>query len=132
MDDYKPTRMMELTLGYEKQLTNDLKVSAMYAYKKEYNFPWTRTYWGTLDNYTLRPIETSYLAGKDATTGWEIWLATPTGTGAGQLAAANGNAYTTYKHYYNYFNGFQFIVNKKLSNKWMFNASLDLQSWKTA
>jgi Carboxypeptidase regulatory-like domain len=122
---FSPDRVMEITVGYEKQLSTDISVQVLGAYKKEYNFAWWRGYKGTLDNYTLMPVDTMKSLGKDPTTGWEVFVADPS------YGTANGyRGYTYGSDYYNKFTGLEFIFNKRFSHGWMLQASVDLEDWK--
>jgi hypothetical protein len=122
---FKPDRVLELTLGYEKQLSTDMSVQIMGAYKREYNFAWWRGYQGTLASYTLMPIDTQKVIGTDSVTGWTVY------GGDTSYGAANGYiGYTYGNDYYNYFKGLELIFNKRFSHGWMLQASLDLEDWR--
>ncbi len=123
-DDYEPEKVLEMSIGYEKQLTTDISLQVMAAYKREYNFTWTRGYYGTLDNYTLQPVDMAVGTGVDPVTGWQIFSSDPS------YKNPNGYMLTNYKHYYNYFKGLEFVFNKRFSQGWMLQVSLDLQDWK--
>ncbi len=114
---------MEVSLGYEKQLTTDISLQVIAAYKKEYNFNWTRGYYGTPSSYVLVPVDTVKGTGVDPTTGWQIYGADTT------YKTPNGYVMMNYKHYYNYFKGLEFVFNKRFSRGWMLQASLDLLDW---
>ncbi len=122
--DFEPQRVQEILLSYEKMIGSDISVMVMGAYKKEYNLPWTRGYYGAIDNYTLMPINTAIKVGTDPTTGWDIYQRDP------KIANPVGYMITTYKDTYQDFKGLQLIFSKKLSHKWMGQASLDLQDWR--
>ncbi len=121
---FEPDRVMELTLGYEKQLSTDFSVQLIGAYKREYNFAWWRGYYGTLASHELQPIDMQKLMGTDPTTGWKVWAADPS------YKSPNGYVGFTYgSSYYNKFLGGQLIITKRYSHGWMLQATLDAQDW---
>ncbi len=122
---FKPNRVMELTLGYEKQLGDDMSVQFLVAYKKEYNLPWARGYWDTKDN--LIPIKTTAAIGVDPVTGRTVYGTDP--AHPEYLKAATGYVMLNYKNYYTDFKGAELIFTKRLSNKWMLQASFDYADW---
>lgn len=122
--DFTPDRVLETSLSYEKQLSNDISVTLVGTYKREYNFFWTRGYYGTLSNHELVPPDTAKAVGTDPTTGWVVFGPDPT------FKSPNGYMLTNYKHYYNYFKGLEFIFNKRLSHGWMLQASADISDWR--
>jgi hypothetical protein len=123
-DDFEPERVTELLLSYEKMIGSDISIQVLGAYKKEYNLPWLRGYYGTISNFTLMPINTAIKVGTDPTTGWDMYQRDP------KIANPIGYMMTNYKDTYSNFRGLQFIFTKKLSHKWMGQVSLDLQDWR--
>jgi len=122
--DFVPDRVMEMSLSYEKQLTTEMSLTVVAAYKKEYDFPWWRPYSGTLSNPNLYPPDTTKYLGTDPITGRKVWGADPA------YPSPTGYIGYVYKYYYNYFKGAEVIFRKLLSHGWMLQASLDLEDWR--
>jgi hypothetical protein len=124
-DDFDPERVVEMSAGYEKQLGSDMSVQFFLSYKKEYNLPWLRGYYGTPSSYTLMPIDVNIAMGVDPVTGWTVYTRDPA------IKNANGYMITTYKKYYTYFKGAQLIFTKRLSHGWMLKSSFDYMDWRS-
>lgn len=122
-DDYTPEKIREFLLSYEKMLGSDISLQLLLAYKKNYNLQWARGYYGTFQNRTLLPNDTSIKVGTDPKTGWDIYQRDA------KYPLATGYMYDSYKNTYNDFKGVQFIFTKKFSHGWMFQGSADLQDW---
>lgn len=122
---FAPDRVLELTLGYEHQVSTDISVQVLGAYKREYNFAWWRGYYGTLASYQLQPIDMQKKIGVDATTGWTLFA------GDSAYGPANGTIGFTYGNsYFNKFWGGQFIFTKRFSHGWQLQADLALEDWR--
>jgi len=111
----------ELSLSFEKALSDDLAVSATLFYKKRHNLLWFRGIHGTgaldsKDNWYVAGVHT-FESGKQKPY-YERYLI--------PVAEQMGN----YKENYNVYTAAQLVISKKFSNKWMFDASFIYQDWK--
>ncbi len=121
---FEPERVQEILGSYERMINPDLSLQVLASYKKEYNLPWVRGYYGTLQNYTLMPVDTTKVIGVDPVTGWTV-IGRDT-----SYPNPVGYMVTKYKNTYVYFKGLEFVLNKRLSHGWMGQASFDLQDWR--
>jgi hypothetical protein len=131
--DSGTSRTTEAMITLEREISTDFGVSIIGTYRKYDHFNWSLKYFpdtGVLQNQS-----------------WYISAGSPpstlTGLGSTQEAAnhdwyytsAEGTAYSPYSIYermpsdrYNDYWGFDFVLNKRLSNKWMANVSLTYQT----
>jgi len=123
-DSYTPEKIREILLSYEKMLSTDFSLQLLLAYKKNYNLQWARGYYGTFQNRTLLPNDTSLKVGTDPTTGWDMYQRDA------KYPLPTGYMYDAYKNTYNDFKGIQFIFTKRFSHGWMLQGSADLQDWR--
>ena len=113
----------ELILSFQKAITNDLAVSLTGYYKKNHNL--VRGI-GMMDaNGTLETKDNWYYAGEFTfsdghTQPYYLRYQRPN----------YGTYYTNYEKAYNRYMAVQLVMNKRLSNKWMANASFTYQDWK--
>ncbi len=133
--DYNTPYLDELTLTFEKVLLDDLAVSLTGFYKKRHNLAYdvnsrgevasnTKGYF--LDSNGAVTIETS--------ANWErvddITVGGTTVPAYQQIETPEGLYFYNYKDSYYRYLGLQFVLNKKLSNKWMGTVSFTYQDWK--
>jgi Carboxypeptidase regulatory-like domain/TonB-dependent Receptor Plug Domain len=129
-------RTWEALLTLDKELFNDFSVSLIGTYRKYTNFNWNLKYFlgadGTTRNYQTKDMWVS--AGKPD--------ASYPGVGDTKEASKHewyyaSTAYTAYSPYterqpmpdrYQDYFGFDFVLNKRLSNRWMANANF---TWQT-
>jgi hypothetical protein len=114
----------ELVLSFQKALSDDLAVSLTGYYKKNHNG--VRSI-GMMDaNGTLETKDNWYEGGeykfKDGHK-QKYWLR--------HKKPAYGKYYTNYKKSYTRYMAAQVVLNKRLSHKWMANASFTYQDWKS-
>jgi hypothetical protein len=111
----------ELTVSYEKQLGEDLAVSVSGFYKKRHNL--VRAI-GLMEDGSIETKDNWYYKGQvDFPDGSSVpyyqRYETPLGT-----------YYSNYKKAYDRYLAAQFVLTKKLSNKWMADMSFIYQDWK--
>jgi hypothetical protein len=122
--NFKPRSINEVILGFEKQIGNDVVVSATGSYKKNFNEQWLRSYFGTKDNYRLITKDDFLLSGTDPVTGRNVYIQNPA------LGQPAGAFFTNYKNSFRTYYGLDLQFSKKLSHHWMMNASLDYNDFK--
>jgi hypothetical protein len=129
--DYNTPYLDELTLSFEKALTDDLAVSVTGFYKRRHNISQdidsrgesNDVYKGVMANGDIETKENWESVGTTTVGGTEV----PTYQ---QIEAPLGLYYYNFeKAYYRYL-GLQFVLNKKLSKNWMANFSFTYQDWK--
>jgi hypothetical protein len=130
--DYNTPLLDELVLKFEKALTDDLALALSAFYKKNHNL--SRDYsasTGRFTNVTRRILGDGNPETKDN------WVNIGTTTVAGtqvptweRIDNGIGNYYFNKEKAYDTYLGLQFLMTKKLSNKWMANLSFTWQDWK--
>jgi hypothetical protein len=133
-DDMNTQRTWEALLTLDRELFNDFSVSLIGTYRQYTNFNWTLKYWLGADG--TKTYETQ-----------DMWVSAgkPDGSypGVGDTKEAKNHdwytATTDYTkaslyserqprpEYYQEYIGFDFVLNKRLSNKWMANANFTWQ-----
>jgi hypothetical protein len=133
-EDMNTQRTWEALLTLDKELFNDFSVSLIGTYRQYTNFNWTLKYWLGADG--TKTYETQ-----------DMWVSAgkPEGSypGVGDTKEAKNHdwytATTDYTkaslyserqprpEYYQEYIGFDFVLNKRLSNKWMANANFTWQ-----
>jgi hypothetical protein len=129
--DYNTPYLDELTLSFEKALTDDLAISLTGFYKKRSNISQDidsrgeaeDVYKGTMANGSIETKDNWELIGTTTVGGTEV----PTYQ---QIETPLGLYYYNYKDAYYRYLGLQFVLNKKLSQNWMANLSFTYQDWK--
>jgi hypothetical protein len=117
--DYNSPKLYEFSVSYEKELFTDFAARIEGFYKKSTNGTWT---WGmfpdgTFDsqaNYYYADTETEY-------TGYDYY---------GRTSRPPYSYRTNYPNRYDTYMAGQLVVTKRLSNKWMLDASFTLSDWK--
>jgi hypothetical protein len=129
--DYNTPLLDELVLKFEKALTDDLAFAISGFYKKRHNLNLDYTDRGRFGDVTKTiktdgTIETKAnweYVGTTTVAGTEVPTYSQIDTGIGDYYYNLDKAYDTYV-------GLQFVMTKKLSNKWMANLSFTWQDWK--
>jgi hypothetical protein len=130
--DYNTPLLDELVLKFEKALTDDLGVELTGFYKKRTKLSVDYANTGRFGNTTKRmldlngTIETKsnwVYAGDVQVGGTTVPTYERINNGVGSYYYNKDKAYDTYL-------GLQFVLNKKLANKWMANLSFTYQDWK--
>jgi len=120
-DNYNTPLLDELMLSFEKQVAEDLAVSVTGFFKKQHN---ALHEVGIMDDGTVETKANWYLKTTQMVNGKpvEVW---------DRSAVPAGTYYTNYgsKTYSRYL-ALQLAMTKKLSNKWMADASFMYQDWK--
>ncbi len=121
--NYNSPLLDELILSFQKAITNDFAVSLTGYYKKKHNL--IRGI-GKMDaNGTLETKDNWYYAGDFTFTNGHTqpyYLR--------HEKPRYGTYYTNYDKAYNRYMALQIVMNKRLSHKWMANASFTYQDWK--
>ena len=126
------TRTRELLLTLERELMKDLAAQINFTFRKYDNFDWWVSYYpetgkkidtpdwyvpaGTIPNELAPGVSTGDAAGKT----WYVLDPTKYTTGTDYSYVEKSKSYTTYW-------GIDFVINKRLSNKWFMNASFTIQ-----
>jgi len=118
--DFNSPMLDELTLSYERELFTDIAARIELFYKKSHHDIWDRAMKldGTLEttaNYYNAGTETEY-------TGQTIW---------GRNEGFYYDYRTNYPNRHTKYYAAQLVFMKRLSNKWMLDASFTLSSWKS-
>jgi hypothetical protein len=120
--NYNTPLLDELTLSVQKAITDDLAVSVNGYYKKTHNL--TRVI-GMFKDGSLETKDNWYKQGD-----FKFQDGSTVPYYANKKKAQYGKYFTNYKKAYNRYMAVQFVVNKRLSHKWMANASFTYQDWK--
>jgi len=130
-NDYNTPYLDELTLMFEKALTDDLALSLTGFYKKKHNLSNDVDSRGEVANVSKGFWLDGTIEGKD---NWKQIDDTKVG-GTNvptyeQIDTPDGVYYYNLDKAYDRYLGVQFAMTKKLSHKWMANFSFTLQDWK--
>lgn len=129
-DDYNTPFLDELTLMFEKALTDDLAVSLTGFYKRKHNLSQDIDSRGELQYVNKGMMADGSIETK---ANWEQigdtivgGVTVPTYQ---QIETPVGLYYYNLKEAYNEYMGLQFVMTKKLSQNWMASLSFTLQDW---
>ncbi|UCH95673.1 MAG: TonB-dependent receptor [Candidatus Aminicenantes bacterium] len=129
--DYNTPYLDELTLMFEKALTDDMAISLTGFYKKKHNLSSDVNSRGEISSVTKGILPGGSIEDKS---NWEY---TGTTTVGGtevptyeRIVDPIGDYYYNLEQAYDRYLGLQLLLTKKLSNKWMANLSFTLQDWK--
>jgi hypothetical protein len=130
-DNYNSPYLDELTLMFEKALTDDLALSLTGFYKKRHNLSNDVNSRGEVSNVSKGVMADGSIETKN---NYEyIGTTTVGGTEVPTYAMIDdpvGTYYYNYDKAYDRYLGLQFQLVKKLSDHWMANLSFTLQDWK--
>jgi hypothetical protein len=130
-DDFNTPYLDELTVVFEKALTDDLAVSLTGFYKKRHNLAYDVNSRGEANAITKGMMADGSLETKD---NWhQIEDTIVGGTHVPtfeQIETPIGNYYYNLEKAYQKYIALQVAVNKKLSNNWMADFSFTWQDWK--
>ena len=120
-ENFNTPLLDELTLSYEKQLGEDLAVSVSGFYKKKHNLVHAI---GLMEDGSTETKANWYYKG-------EVEFPDHTSVPYYQrYETPLGNFYTNYEKAYDRYMALQFVMTKKLSDKWMADMSFIYQDWK--
>jgi hypothetical protein len=108
----------EISASYEKELFTDFRASLEFYYKRSHRDIWERP---MSSDGTLETKDNYYIAGTEPITGYPIY---------GKYADFFYSYRTNYPNRYTDYMAGQLVLIKRLSNKWMLDASFTLTSWK--
>jgi hypothetical protein len=112
----------ELSISFERALSEDMSIQVTGFLKKRHNLIWTP---GIMPDGTIETAANWYVGGtKTFTDGSskDVWY---------RYERPKGNLRTNHgSDYYNLYKAVQLIFKKRLSGKWMLDASLTLMDWK--
>ena len=120
--DFKAPAINEVMLSYEHQLSTNVALRANAIYRRNYRgvrTPMLR-YWGTKDNPIVESADSWEILRQDPLTGRNVYRLKPS------LGAYTGNYLTNFKKSDSEYKGLRFDLNKRMSHRWMLNASVDL------
>jgi hypothetical protein len=116
--DFNSPLLDELTLSYEKELLTDFAGRLEFFYKKRHRDVWTQA---MLSNGEIETADNYYLAGQNEVTGNDIY---------GRTQRYPYRYRTNYQNAYERYLGGQVVFTKRLSNRWMMNASFTYSDWR--
>ncbi|MDH4196580.1 MAG: hypothetical protein OEW05_04160, partial [Candidatus Aminicenantes bacterium] len=135
-DDVNTQRTYEALVSLDKELSTDFSVSLIGTYRRYTNFNWTLKYFlgadGVTRNYQTKDMWVS--AGKPEASYQGVGDTKEAKNHEWYYASTDYTAYSPYNErqprpdYYQEYWGFDFVLNKRLSNKWMANANF---TWQT-
>jgi hypothetical protein len=130
--DYNTPLLDELVLKFEKALSDDLAVAVSGFYKKRHNLcvdyststgRFVNVTKGIMADGNIETKENWVLIGNTTVAGTQVPTYEQIENEIGSYYYSKDKAYDTYI-------GLQFLMTKKLSNKWMANLSFTWQDWK--
>lgn len=130
-DDYNTPYLDELTLVFEKALTDDLAISATGFYKKRSNLAYDVNSRGETGSVTRGIMEDGSLETKANWVRIDDTIVGGTSVPTyEQIETPVGNHYYNLDKAYDRYMALQLALTKKLSDKWMANLSFTYQDWK--
>lgn len=130
--NYNTPLLDELVLKFEKAVTDDLDVAVTGFYKKRTKLSIDYANTGRFSNVTKRMLDLNgtiedksnwVYVGDFTVAGTQVPMYERVNNGIGSYYYNKDKAYDTYV-------GLQFVMTKKLSNRWMANLSFTWQDWK--
>src|SRR4029079_4842428 len=111
--DYKAPIATGIVLGFDRELIPNLALQVNYSYNRTTDHPYTPFIGLTAADYTLgTPLVGTLPDG----TAYNVPIYIPA---ANKVAAVGGGRlYTNYPDYVSKFNGIEFAINKRMSNRW--------------
>lgn len=116
--DFNSPLLDELSISFEREIITDFAARAEFFYKRTHNGIWDRAM--MLDG-TLETTANYYEAGTETTTGETIW---------GRYEGFYYDYRTNYPNYNTKYIAGQLVLVKRLSNRWMLDASFTYSDWK--
>ena len=116
--DFSSPMLDELSISFEREVFTDFAARAEFFYKRAHNGIWNRNM--MLDG-TLETTDNYYNTGTESVTGQTIW---------GRHEGFYYDYRTNYPSYNSKYYAGQIVLIKRLSNKWMLDASFTYSSWK--
>ncbi len=108
----------ELTISYEREIFADFAARLEFFYKKQHNRIWER---GLFADGTVDSADNYYVAGTGPETGATYY---------GRTAGTPYYHWANYDKRYDRYIAGQIVLKKRLSNKWMLDASFTYSDWK--
>lgn len=116
--NYNSPLLDELTISYERELMPDFAARLEFFYKKQHNKVWEK---GLFADGTVDTASNYYEAGTGPETGATYY---------GRTARPPYDYRTNYDKRYDRYIAGQIVLKKRLSNKWMLDASFTYANWK--
>ncbi len=116
--DFNSPLLDELSISFEREVFTDFAARLEFFYKRAHNGIWDRAM--QLDG-TLETTANYYDAGTEPTTGETIW---------GRNEGFYYDYRTNFPNYNSKYLAGQIVLMKRLSNRWMLDASLTISDWK--
>ncbi len=116
--DFRSPLLDEVTVSYEKELFTDFAGRLEFFFKRQHHEEWTK---GMLADGTIETSANYYLAGTAPVTGYPYY---------GRTRLYPYSYRTNYPNRYTQYLAGQIVFTKRLSNKWMMDASFTYSDWK--
>ncbi|MDH7513392.1 MAG: carboxypeptidase regulatory-like domain-containing protein [Clostridiales bacterium] len=116
--NFKSPLLDELTVSYEKEIMTDFAGRLEFFYKKQHHEEWTI---GMLADGTLDSQSNYYAYSTEPITGYTVY---------GRKKYYPYSYRTNYPNLYTQYMAGQIVFSKRLSNKWMMDASFTYSDWK--
>ena len=116
--DFTSPKLDELTISYEREVFTDFAARFEFFYKKAHGGIWNQN---MLLDGTLETTDNYYNAGTEPVTGQTIW---------GRTRGYYYDWRTNYPNRHTKYYAGQIVLIKRLSNRWMLDASFTYSSWK--
>jgi hypothetical protein len=130
--DYNTPLLTELVLKFEKAVTDDLAFELSGFYKKRTKLSVDYANSGRFGNTTKRMLDLNGTV--EDKSNWEyagdVMVGGTMVPTYERIDNGIGNFYYNKEKAYDTYLGLQFVINKKLANKWMANLSFTYQDWK--
>jgi hypothetical protein len=118
--DYHANHDNEIVAGIDHELVPNLSIGGAYTWRRTNGWPtWQPRIGLTSANYSV--VATPSVGGHSAV----VYAPDP----AAVNASGGGRILTNRPDYHSQYSGFEFTLNKRLSNKWMARAAFSLNSW---
>ncbi|HDZ26973.1 MAG TPA: TonB-dependent receptor, partial [Candidatus Aminicenantes bacterium] len=116
--NYNSPLLDELTISYERELMPDFAARLEFFYKKQHSRTWTK---GMFADGTVDSASNYYAAGTGAESGATYY---------GRTSRPPYRYRTNYDQRYDQYLAGQIVLKKRLSNRWMLDASFTYSDWK--
>ncbi|MFB0565785.1 MAG: carboxypeptidase regulatory-like domain-containing protein [Candidatus Aminicenantaceae bacterium] len=116
--NYNSPLLDEVSLSYEKEILTDFAARLEFFYKKRHRQTWARS---MMVDGSIETEDNYYVAGHNDTVDYDIY---------GRYEYFPYEYRTNHKRAYDRYLGTQIVLEKRLSNKWMMNASFTYSDWR--
>jgi hypothetical protein len=116
--NYTSPVLDELSVSFEREILTDFAVRAEFFYKKYHNLTWDK---GIMSDGSIETIDNYYVAGHDSTIDKDYY---------GRYEYPVASYRTNSKNSYTRYMAGELVLKKRLTNRWMVDASVTYNSWK--